>query len=125
METLTFAGIQGEIIETSPNGNYLTVKLSDRITIIGTFSNEYCWDEITDAESGFISFITYIGTDAKFNEISIIYRFVENHGGYFRHCEYLPRAAKRVNYPQEIKVRGLTPTAVIDLIHFLDDINVA
>jgi len=120
METLTFAGIQGEIIETSPNGNYLTVKLSDRITIIGTFSNEYAWEEITDADSGFIAFITYIGTTGKFNELNPIYQFVEDNGGYFKHRDHLPRPAKRVNYPQEIKVRGLTPEAVIELVNSLD-----
>lgn len=125
MNTLVFAGIQGEIMETSPNGNYVTVKLSERVTIIGTFSNEYNWEEIPEADSGFISFITYIGTTGKFNELNVIYQFIEDNGGYFRHRDHLPRPAKRVDYPQEIKVRGLTPEVVIELLNFFDCANVA
>lgn len=125
MTTLTFAGIEGEIMETSPNANYVTVKLNDRITIIGTFSNEYSWDEINEPNSGFISFITYIGTTGKFNELNAIYQFIENNGGSFRHREHLPRPAKRVSFPQEIKVRGLTPEAVIELLNLFDYANVA
>lgn len=124
METLTFANMTGKIKEVSPDGNYVTLQLSERITIIGTFSNDYCWDEIDD-ESGFIAFITYIGTNGKFSELNPIYQFIEDNGGYFRHRDHLPRPAKRTDYPQEIKVRGLTPVAVMELINLFDFANVA
>lgn len=113
METITFAGIEGEVIESSPHGNYLVVKLNDRITICGTFSNEFCWDDSADASSGFESFITYVGVrdeaDAK-----LIERIVIKVGGYFYSREQQPRKSRRVlAFPLELKVRGLTS----DFIH--------
>jgi len=59
MNRINFAGIEGEVKSVSPHGNYTVVKLSDRITIVGTFSNRFHWEESPD--SGFKSFITYIG----------------------------------------------------------------
>lgn len=121
METLTFAGMVGRITDISPNGNYVTLRLSDRVTIIGTFSNEYSWDEIGDSSSGFIAFITYIGTDGLIQDTNFIYDFVAKHGGYFRHREEHPRLSKRTEFPKEIKVRGLHPESVIDLISHFDN----
>jgi len=118
MATLTFAGIEGQILETSPNGNYVTLQLSDRISIVGTFSNDYNWDEVYESDSGFLAFITYIGTDDS--DTHSLFDFVAQQGGYFREKEQYPRPSKRTNFPKEIKVRGLQPQAVIDLIHRFD-----
>ena len=114
METITFAGIEGEVIESSPHGNYLVVRLSDRITIVGTFSNQFHWEEMPDASSGFESFVTYIGVRSiaesdKFKEM------VARSGGYFYSKEQQPRKSKRVkDFPLELKVRGLNPEFVRD-----------
>jgi len=36
MNTITFAGIPGKVIKSSPHNNYVVVELCDRITIVGT-----------------------------------------------------------------------------------------
>jgi hypothetical protein len=46
MATVNFAGVEGEVIETSPHGSYVVVKLSDRITIVGTTNNQFNWEEM-------------------------------------------------------------------------------
>lgn len=86
MNKITFAGIKGEVIEQSEHGNYLLVKLSNRISIVGTFSNQFHWQEIHESESGFKSFITYIG----FNSDRIQQKYLElinEMGGYVRENE--------------------------------------
>ncbi len=116
METINFAGIEGEIIESSPHNNYLVVKLSDRITICGTFSNQFNWQEMPDASSGFESFITYIGirTIASAEKVKEI---VNGVGGYFYFKEQQPRRSKRVKaFLLELKVRGLTADFVAELV---------
>ena len=107
MRTITFAGIEGKVIESSPHNNYLVVRLSDRITIIGTFSNQFLWEEMPDMSSGFESFITYIGVRSNM-EASKYVNITATFGGYFHSKEQQPRKSKRVKaFPLELKVRGL------------------
>jgi hypothetical protein len=108
MKTVKFAGIEGTVKESSPHGSYLVLQLSERVTICGTFSNQWNWEESHDIDSGFISFITYVGiTEDELAEIS---NLVKNLGGYFKSGEDKPRKAKRVKgFPKELKIRGLNP----------------
>ena len=116
METINFSGIEGEVIESSPHGNYLVVRLSDRITICGTFSNQWNWQEATDVSSGFESFITYIGV-GSISDAKLIERIVIKVGGYFYSKEQQPRKSKRVSaFPLELKVRGLTPEFIHQIV---------
>jgi len=116
MDKINFAGVEGEVIETSPHGSYVVVKLSDRITIVGTTNNQFNWQEMPDAASGFESFITYIGLRSK-TEASKYLDVVAKVGGYTVKKEAEPRKAKRVkDFPFEIKVRGLTPEFVAEVI---------
>ena len=115
MNKINFAGIEGEVKESSPHGNYLVVKLSDRIYICGTFSNQFCWQESTDASSGFASFITYIGVENKQKADEFVQWAIAN-DGYFNHNDGDARPAKRIEaFPLEIKVRGLSPKSVVEL----------
>ncbi|MEB3123736.1 MAG: hypothetical protein VKL41_21245 [Snowella sp.] len=117
MKTIKFAGLIGKVKETSPHGNYLVVKLSDRVTICGTFSNQWNWDESHDLDSGFVSFITYVGI--KENELSEISNLVKNLGGYFKANEDKPRKAKRVTgFPKELKIRGLHPDYIGEFVNY-------
>lgn len=114
MTRITFAGIEGEIIESSPHNNYLVVKLSDRVTIIGTFSNQFLWKEMPDITSGFESFITYIGL-LSINEADEIKEILKEGCGYFHPKEKEPRPSKRnKSFPLELKVRGLSPEFVVE-----------
>lgn len=114
MNTIIFAGIEGEIIESSPHNNYLVVKLSDRITICGTFSNIWNWQEMPDITSGFESFITYVGV-RSLSETNEIKEILKEGGGYFHSKEKEPRRSKRVkSFLLEIKVRGLSPEFVVE-----------
>ncbi len=116
MDKINFAGVEGEVIETSPHGSYIVVKLSDRITIVGTTNNQYNWQERPDAASGFESFITYIGVESKAHAAKYL-NLVATVGGYTLKKEAEPRKAKRVSaFPFEIKVRGLTPEFVAEVI---------
>ncbi|MDB9513921.1 hypothetical protein PN499_22225 [Kamptonema animale CS-326] len=114
---ITFAGIKGRIKKTSPHGNFLVVELSDRITICGTFSNQFLWEESPEIESGFESFITYIGLESD-SEVENWRQLAIELGGYFKtDDEAIPRSAKRVDaFPLEIKVRGLSADAVLELV---------
>ena len=114
---ITFAGIEGKIKKTSPHGNFLVVELSDRITIVGTFSNQWKWEESQEIESGFESFITYIGLESE-SVVSKWRKLAIALGGYFKYDdEDIPRMAKRVDtFPLEIKVRGLSADAVLELL---------
>ncbi|MFB2970379.1 hypothetical protein ACE1CD_15505 [Aerosakkonema sp. BLCC-F183] len=117
METINFAGIKGKVIQSSPHGNYLVVSLSDRISITGTFSNQFNWEESEDETSGFLSFITYIGLRSQHEAETWLKRAVIR-GGYFQGEEDIPRKSKRVkSFPFEIKVRGLSPQSVLELIN--------
>lgn len=113
---INFGGIEGKVIESSPHSNYIVVALSDRITICGTFSNQFYWEESPDEDSGFISFITYIGL-LKHSEANKFRQWIVDNGGYFHRGEDNPRRAKRVTkFPLEIKVRGLSPESVAQLV---------
>lgn len=116
MDKINFAGVEGEIVETSPHGSYIVVKLSDRITIVGTTNNQFNWQEMPDVSSGFESFITYIGIRSK-TEATTYLNLVATVGGYTFEKEAEPRKAKRIkDFPLEIKVRGLTPEFVAEVI---------
>ena len=122
METIIFAGIEGQVLESSPHGNYLVVKLTDRITICGTFSNIWDWEEIEN-DSGFESFITYIGLENVGEAAEVIANIVE-FGGYFHRNEEQPRKAKRVpEYAFEIKARGLSIKYLKKIIGFFRSIS--
>jgi hypothetical protein len=116
MNRINFAGIEGEVKSVSPHGNYTVVKLSDRITIVGTFSNRFHWEESPD--SGFKSFITYIGLKS-YSEYQNFAEWVALNNGYFEGDDGTPREAKRVKHPSfplEIKVRGLIAESVFELV---------
>jgi hypothetical protein len=116
MNTINFAGIEGKVLQVSPHGNYQVVELSDRITIVGTYSNKFHWPESTDESSGFTSFITYIGL--KQQEFPRFRDWVIVNNGYFEGDDGTPRQSKRVRrFPLEIKVRGLLAESVVELIH--------
>ncbi len=118
MNKINFAGIEGEVKSVSPHGNYLTIKLSDRITIVGTFSNRFHWEESPDSDSGFKSFITYIGLKS-YSEYQHFAEWVALNNGYFEGDDGTPREAKRVKHPSfplEIKVRGLIAESVFELV---------
>ena len=125
MNRINFAGIEGEVKSVSPHGNYLTIKLSDsealrrnRITIVGTFSNRFHWEESPDSDSGFKSFITYIGLKS-YSEYQHFADWVALNNGYFEGDDGTPREAKRVKHPSfplEIKVRGLIAESVFELV---------
>lgn len=117
MNKINFAGIQGQIVESSPHNNYLVVKLSDRITIVGTFSNQFDWPESSDEDSGFVSFITYVGVRSR-SEADNIKPLLQRSGGFFGKDGSEPRKSKRCrSYPFELKVRGLEAEFVVDCIN--------
>lgn len=113
---INFAGVDGKVIKSSPHGNYLVVQLSDRITITGTYSNQFNWEEMNEFESGFTSFITYIGIKND-QELDKYHQWIEENNGYFHHEDEVYRVSKRIQkFPYEIKVRGLSVESVINLI---------
>ena len=116
METINFCGIEGFVVQSSPHGNYLVVQLSDRISIVGTFSNQFNWEESPDVSSGFISFITYIGLRSP-TELHKFTSWIANNNGYFNRNEDTPRRSKWVKkLPFELKVRGLSAQSVVELV---------
>ncbi|MEG5043567.1 hypothetical protein [Microcoleus sp. B4-C1] len=116
MKKINFAGIEGEIVETSSHGSYVVVRLSDRITIVGTTNNQFNWEEMPDASSGFDSFITYIGVRSKAGAEKVK-GIVSQVGGYTYAKESEARKSKRIkDFPLEIKIRGLTPEFVADVV---------
>lgn len=116
MQTITFGGIEGRVLQSSPHGNYLVVSLSDRIAICGTFSNQWDWEESPDVSSGFVSFITYIGI-RNTKEKNKYIQWVAANNGYFAYNEDSPRRSQRCKrFPLEIKVRGLSAESVFELI---------
>lgn len=123
MTRLTFNGIQGTVVEQSPHGSFLVVKLSRRITICGTFTNQFCWEENCDADSGFESFITYVGLKSTVlgfqDELRQFYAWIGNHGGYFNYRNEKLRKAKRVQpFKFECKIRGLAPETIPSLLGY-------
>jgi len=119
MTNITFAGIEGEIIESSPHSSFLVVKLSDRIIICGVIAgrNMWHWDIASDEDSGFESFITYVGVRSQ-SEADRIKPFLQQNGGHFGKDGSEPRKAKRIKgFPMELKVRGLEAEFVVDCIN--------
>jgi hypothetical protein len=120
MTKITFAGISGEITVSSPHGNYLVVQLSNRVAITGTFSNQFCWSEIPEVQSGFESFITYISLNKS--ELLTVQGLIAMHGGYFRSGEQFPRPIKRITGSDralELKVRDLSVQSIVELVQQL------
>jgi len=114
---INFAGISGNVIKSSPHGNYLVVKLSDRVIITGTYSNQFGWEEMNEPESEFLSFVTYIGLNDE-SECDRYHNWIRQNNGYFNYENEAFREAKRVEgFPYEIKVRGLSVEAVVNLIN--------
>jgi hypothetical protein len=118
MKQVNFNGIKGKIIESSEHGNYLVIKISERISICGTYSNIWKWEEIPDLSSGFRGFLTYIG----FNTDSVAQKYLDlihSLGGYCKTLEDQKRIKKRVKgkFRYEMKVRNLTPDDVINLLN--------
>jgi len=119
MTNITFAGIEGEIIESSPHSSFLVVKLSDRIIICGVIAgrNMWHWDIASDDDSGFESFITYVGVRSQ-SESDRIKPLLQQNGGYFGKNDSKPRKSKRcLSYPLELKIRGLEAEFVVDCIN--------
>ncbi|MCC3459800.1 MAG: hypothetical protein EAZ73_09135 [Oscillatoriales cyanobacterium] len=107
METILFAGIEGQVLQSSQHGSFLVVKLSNQITICGAVNNIWDWNEAPDRDSGFESFITYVGV-SSIAEATEIKTILKKAGGYFQGNEEEPRKSKRVvGSPMELKVRGL------------------
>lgn len=117
MSTIDFAGLQGEIISESPHSNYLVVKLSDRVYICGTYSNQFNWESSPDEESGFESFITYIGVRSQ-AEADKFQNWAIAHGSFTNNPEEsIPRKSKRVKgFPYEMKVRNLLASDIPELV---------
>lgn len=110
---IKFAGINGTVTKKSPHGNYLVIKLSERIYICGTYTNIWGWAEVSDA-APFLSFITYIGSNNK-DELMKVMGRVYSLGGTVD--EMSIRSAKRVqDYKFEIKCRDLTAVDVRQLV---------
>ncbi len=117
MNEINFAGLKGRIIESSPHSNYLVVQLSNRISITGTYSNQFNWSESRESESGFISFLVYVGFNT--NNIQQKYlNLIAEMGGYCRDGED-KRKKKRVQgkFRFEMKIRGLAVSNVLELMN--------
>ena len=114
MNTITFAGIKGKVLKSSPHGNYLTVELCDRITICGSFSNQYQWSETPDADSGFTSFITYVGSTVT--EQSSLYEQIQFYGG---HIQDFRDSKRNPHFPFEFKVKELSVDSLTQLFNEL------
>jgi len=111
---ITFAGIQGKVLSISPHGSYLTVELSKRIIIVGAINNKFHWKENPEQQSGFVSFITYIGFNQP--EFYALSEQIHFYGGYI--AEF--RNSKRnQHFPQEFKVKDLSVNSVLELINEL------
>ena len=115
MNTLSFAGQSALVQSVSPHGNFVVLQLNERLTVCGTFSNTFDWEEAPDVDSGFVSFILYLGL-TSLAELQDWLPAITSAGGYCKPNEDQPRPAKRVQaFPYELKVRGLTPQAVVQL----------
>ena len=110
MKSITFNGIKGQVIESSPHGNYLVVELTDEITICGTFSNQWNWVINPEIQSGFKSFITYYGVMKPDSEIE---ELINSKGG---NIDSIREARRNTAYPFEYKIRNLSPNSVKELI---------
>jgi len=122
---ITFQGINGQVISSSNHGNYLIVKLSERITICGTYSNKWEWGESPDLSSGFSSFITYIGFESEdeFDQAFVnLMNWLELNNGSFDYRaknDALLRESKRCSTPLEVKIRDLPAESIPNLINLM------
>jgi hypothetical protein len=110
---IIFAGVKGEIISSSPHNSFVIVKLSDRIYLCGAYNNKFNWSSESDNDSGFESFIVYLGVnnEAELNKFKPIITF---NNGYIDSI----RPAKRVKgFIKELKIRDLKPDGVIELLN--------
>jgi|SRR6476469_5596098 len=116
MQTIKFCGIEGQVVSSSEHGNYLVVNLSDRVVVCGTYSNQWEWEESPDEDSGFKSFITYIGIKSA-AERDRYTKWVAANQGYFVDKEDTLRRSRRCKkFPLELKVRGLSASSVASLV---------
>ena len=113
--SIKFSGLDGKILKSSPHGNFQVVQFSKRVIICGTFSNKFGWSEIPEEQSGFESFITYIGCKSK-TEYSQLKNITQTLDG---HCEELRPAKRNPNFKLEFKVRELTSASVRELVKAL------
>ena len=114
MNTITFAGIKGKVLKSSPHGNYCIVELCDRITICGSFSNQWNWSETPDSDSGFTSFIAYIGFTTE--EQSILHDQIQFYGG---HIQDSRDSKRNQHFPFEFKVKELSISSLLNLFNEL------
>lgn len=127
-QTIPFNGHKGKVIESSPHGNFLIVRLTPFVTICGTYSNQWEWEDNNESQSGFSSFITYLGFDS-ISELSLaednLCNWLEARSAkvqYFRGEIY--RSSKRSATCYEIKISGLSPDDVVNLIEINGGWNV-
>ncbi|CAD5988698.1 hypothetical protein PCC9214_05442 (plasmid) [Planktothrix tepida] len=111
---ITFAGIQGKVLSISPHGSYLTVQLSKRIVIVGAINNKFQWEENPEQQSGFVSFITYIGCSKP--ELSAISDQIQFYGG---QIDDFRDSKRNKHFPLEFKVRKLSPESLVQLLNEL------
>lgn len=129
--TLKFAGKVCEVLKTSPHGNYVVLKLTDRVSIVGTYSNKFKWEQSQDLDSGFESFIAYIGmtlADLESGECDTIVGYLQQNNADFQEPDSdRPRQSKRVydkqTYPLELKVRGLGAEVIPGILAFLEPLD--
>jgi hypothetical protein len=114
MNTITFAGIKGKVLKASPHGNYWVVELCDRITICGTKNNKFHWSETPDADSGFTSFITYVGSTIE--EQSSLHDQIQFYGG---HIQDFRDSKRNQHFPFEFKVKELSISSLLNLFNEL------
>lgn len=114
MNTITFAGIKGKVLKSSPHGNYCIVELCDRITIVGTKNNQYQWSEAPDSSSGFTSFIAYIGFNQP--ELAAISDQIQFYGG---HIQDSRDSKRNQHFPFEFKVKELSISSLLNLFNEL------
>ncbi|CAD5984808.1 hypothetical protein [Planktothrix agardhii] len=114
MKTITFAGIKGQIIGCSPHFNYVVVELCDRITICGSFSNQWNWSETPDSDSGFTSFIAYIGFTTE-EQLSLNDQ-IQFYGG---HIQDSRDSKRNQHFPFEFKVKELSISSLLNLFNEL------
>ncbi|HBE17097.1 MAG TPA: hypothetical protein DDW51_05660 [Cyanobacteria bacterium UBA11367] len=110
---MIFGGIECRVLSRSSHGNYIMIEFSDRIQICGTFCNQWEWEWNYEEDSGFLSFITYIGLRSR-SEYREIYYLISNLGGYCKEDESF-RKSKHCLQPYEMKVRNLSITALHQL----------
>ena len=113
--SIKFAGICGRVLQSSPHGNYQVVELGKRVVICGTFSNKFNWSEIPERQSGFASFIVYVGckSPSEYPKLKSIVQILDGQ------CEELRPAKRNPNFPLEFKVREMTVESVKQLVKSL------